>query len=114
MVRVPGAGRRVYGSAVSDSSAWQNTSRPLQAATMGGIVRVFNGSMTAMSGRMARWRMPVFACMSSRSKMAMPEHSLPVPAVVGTQIRGAMRPGTGRPSPMGGFTKVMKSAGYEA
>ena len=69
-----------------------------------GSVRVLSGSTSPITGRSARWEMPVLAFISSRSKMATPVVSLPVPAVVGTAISGARGPGTGRPSPMGAFT----------
>ena len=58
--------------------------------------------------------MPVFTCMLTRSKMATPVVSLPVPAVVGMAIIGAKGPGTGVPFPMGALTYSRKSAGCEA
>ena len=45
--------------------------------------------------------MPVFADSESRSKIAMPVTSLPVPAVVGQAMCGFSGPGTGLPSPIG-------------
>jgi hypothetical protein len=89
---------------VYDSSAWLSTSRPEQAATIGGSVRVVSGSTMPSAGRRVRWAIPVLACISSRSKMATPVVSLPVPAVVGTATSGFNAPGTGRPSPIGGLT----------
>ena len=65
---------------------------------------VVSGSMSATVGRSARCAMPVFTWRSSRSKMAMPVHSLPVPDVVGQAMWGFRGPGTGWPSPMGAFT----------
>ena len=60
--------------------------------------------MMPSAGRAARCRMAVLARSSTRSKTTTPVVSLPVPAVVGMAIRGAILPGTGRPSPIGGFT----------
>ena len=57
-----------------------------------------------ITGRSALCAIPVFASNSSRSKIATPVVSLPVPDVVGIAIRGFSGPGTGRPSPMGAFT----------
>ena len=48
--------------------------------------------------------MPVLAFISTRSKMATPVVSEPVPAVVGTAMSGFRAPGAGRPRPMGAFT----------
>ena len=48
--------------------------------------------------------MPVLACIFSRSKMATPVVSLPVPDVVGMATNGFKGPGTGFPFPMGGLT----------
>ena len=48
--------------------------------------------------------MPVFACSDSRSKIAMPVTSLPVPDVVGHAMCGVSGPGTGWPSPTGALT----------
>jgi hypothetical protein len=73
----------VYGRAVNDSRAWQSTSNPLAATTIGGSVRVAVGSMSASAGRRRREAMPVFALSPRSSKTAMPVHSLPVPHVVG-------------------------------
>ena len=42
-----GRGRSVNGIAVNDSMAWLRMSSPLDAATCGGIVRVFSGSRIA-------------------------------------------------------------------
>src|ERR1700716_2509589 len=53
-------------------------------------------------GRSARCAMPVLACISTRSKMATPVVSLPVPAVVGMAISGLSRPGAGSPRPTPG------------
>ena len=92
------------GIAVNDSIAWLRMSRPLDAATCGGMVRVFSGSSMPSVGLSRRLAMPVFACSFVRSKMLTPVVSLPVPAVVGIAISGLSGPGTGRPLPIGGFT----------
>ena len=65
-----------------------------------------------MTGLNARWEIPVLAFISSRSKIATPVVSLPVPVVVGIAMRGRRGPGTGSPLPIGALTYVRKSAGY--
>ncbi len=92
------------GIAVNDSIAWLRMSSPLEAATSGGIVRVFSGSSRPMVGFSRRFAMPVFACSFVRSKMLTPVVSLPVPAVVGIAMSGLRGPGTGSPLPIGGLT----------
>ena len=72
--------------------------------TILGSVVVLSGSTIPMTGLSARWDMPVLAFIASRSKMATPVVSLPVPVVVGTAIRGFSGPGTGSPLPMGALT----------
>src|SRR5688500_20403062 len=62
-----GSGRPVYGIAVNDSIAWLRMSRPLEAATSGGIVRVLSGSSTPSVGFNRRLAMPVFACKIGRA-----------------------------------------------
>jgi len=52
--------------------------------------------------------MPVLAPISTKSKIATPVVSLPVPAVVGTAIRGLRGPGTGIPCQAEDFTIVEK------
>ena len=94
----------MYGIAVNDSMAWLRTSSPLDAATCGGIVRVFSGSSRPSVGLSRRLAMPVLACNSVRSKMLTPVVSLPVPAVVGMAISGLSGPGTGIALPIGGLT----------
>ncbi len=79
-------------------------SRPLEAATAGGIVRVLSGSSRPSVGLRRRLAMPVLACIPVRSKMVTPVVSLPVPAVVGTAISGLSGPGTGSALPIGAFT----------
>jgi hypothetical protein len=54
-------GRSWKGSAVNDSTAWLRMSRPLDAATSGGIVRVFSGSRKPSVGFNRRLEMPVLA-----------------------------------------------------
>jgi hypothetical protein len=51
-----------------------------------------------------RLSIPVFAFIASRSKIAIPVHSLPVPLVVGQAICGLSGPGIWRPSPIGALT----------
>ena len=92
------------GFAVKDSIPCDNTSKPLQAATILGIVLVFSGSIIPIVGLRYLSESPVFACISSKSNMAPPVVSLPVPAVVGTQINGFKGPGIGIPFPIGAFT----------
>ena len=65
---------------------------------------VQSGSTSASVGRSAGEAIPVLADMDSRSKIAMPVTSLPVPDVVGQAICGFSGPGTGVPSPTGGLT----------
>ena len=61
-------------------------------------------------GLRLRWATPVLAWWVVRSKMAVPVVSLPVPAVVGTAMRGLSLRVMGRPLPSGALTKSMKSA----
>jgi hypothetical protein len=61
-------------------------------------------------GLRLRCAIPVFARFDTRSKMAVPVVSDPVPAVVGTATRGKSFPGMGRPLPRGALTKSRKSA----
>ena len=61
-------------------------------------------------GLSARWAMPVLARLETRSKMAVPVVSEPVPAVVGTAIRGRSGLVMGSPFPRGALTKSRKSA----
>ena len=89
---------------MNDSRAWLSTSSPVHAATSGGRLRVLSESMIPRAGRSIRLAIPVLACISTRSKIAVPVVSLPVPAVVGIAISGLSGPGTGRPSPIGWFT----------
>ena len=68
---------------MNDSKACDSTSSPEQATTWAGSVSVQSGSTSASVGRSAAEAMPVFADIDSRSKIAMPVTSLPVPEVVG-------------------------------
>lgn len=61
-------------------------------------------------GLRARCAMPVFARLETRSKIAVPVVSEPVPAVVGTAISGLRGLSMGRPFPRGALTKSRKSA----
>lgn len=51
-------------------------------------------------GLRARCAMPVLARLETRSKMAVPVVSLPVPAVVGIAMRGERGLVMGRPRPL--------------
>src|SRR6187431_31031 len=99
-----GLGRSVNGIAVYDSTAWHRMSRPQDAATAGGALRVWSGSRKPSSGLSDRLEIPVFTCSRVRSKMATPVVSLPVPAVVGIAKSGLTGPGTGSPFPIGLLT----------
>ena len=96
--------------AVHDSREWQRTSKPEDACTAEGIVRVFSGSTIPRVGFMLRCAIPVFARLDTRSKMAVPVVSEPVPAVVGTATSGKSFEGMGKPLPNGALTKSRKSA----
>lgn len=64
------AGRGVRsenGIAVYDSSEWQSTSKPAEACTAGGALRVLSGSQIPSMGLSPRWAMPVFAFSDTRS-----------------------------------------------
>ena len=96
--------------AVQDSRLWQRTSRPDDACTAEGIVRVFRGSQIPKVGFKVRCAMPVFAFLATRSNIAVPVVSDPVPAVVGTATSGKRAFVIGRPFPSGALTKSRKSA----
>jgi hypothetical protein len=89
-----GAGRRWYGKAAGDSTARLSTSRPGHAANPGrqltGVVRVDQAEHRAERAvgyaRLGRQRGVI--------KITTPVVSLPVPAVVGTAIRGLSRRAT--------------------
>lgn len=72
-------------------------------------MRVLRGSQMPRVGLRLRWAMPVFARLETRSKIAVPVVSEPVPAVVGTAIRGRRVAVMGRPLPRGALTKSRKS-----
>lgn len=55
-------------------------------------------------GLRLRCAIPVFARLETRSKIAVPVVSEPVPAVVGTAIRGNNGFSIGRPLPSGALT----------
>lgn len=59
---------------------------------------------------MARLAMPVLKEREVISRMAVPVVSEPVPAVVGTAMRGRSAFDMGRPFPMGALIKSMRSA----
>ena len=96
--------------AVQDSRLWQSTSRPDDACTAGGMVRVFKGSHMPNVGFRARCAIPVFAFLATRSNIAVPVVSDPVPAVVGTAMSGYRGFVIGRPLPSGALTKSRNSA----
>lgn len=96
--------------AVQLSKLWHRTSRPELAWTAEGMVRVFRGSHIPRVGLRLRCAMPVLARLETRSKIAVPVVSDPVPAVVGTAIRGSSFFSIGSPFPNGAFTKSRKSA----
>lgn len=73
------------------------------------MVRVLIGSQIPRVGLRARWAIPVLAFLETRSKMAVPVVSEPVPAVVGIAMRGSKGLVIGRPRPRGEFTKSRKS-----
>jgi hypothetical protein len=99
-----------YGMAVQLSKLWHNTSNPELAWTADGIVRVFRGSHMPRVGLRFRCAIPVLARFETRSKIAVPVVSDPVPAVVGTAMRGFSGLSMGRPFPRGAFTKSRNSA----
>jgi hypothetical protein len=57
-----------------------------------------------------RCAIPVLARLETKSKIAVPVVSEPVPAVVGTATRGRSFFSIGRPFPRGALTKSRKSA----
>lgn len=57
-----------------------------------------------------RCAIPVLARLATRSKIAVPVVSDPVPAVVGTAIKGFNGLSIGKPFPRGAFTKSRNSA----
>ena len=65
-------------------------------------------------GRMYRLAIPVFTRSRSKSNTATAVVSLPVPAVVGTAIRGLSGPGGVAPRPSVGLTYSVNSAGHVA
>ena len=62
------------------------------APEAGGKVRVLSGSTIPSAGLRKRCEIPVLTCRSTRSKIATPVVSLPVPAVVGTATKGTAGP----------------------
>lgn len=73
-------------------------------------MRVFRGSHIPRVGFRLRCAIPVFARFETRSKIAVPVVSEPVPAVVGTAMRGFNGLSIGNPLPNGAFTKSRNSA----
>jgi hypothetical protein len=77
------------------------------------MVLVLRGSQIPSVGFRFLCATPVLARFETRSKMAVPVVSDPVPAVVGTAMRGVRALSMGRPLPSGALTKSRKSAsGY--
>lgn len=74
------------------------------------MVRVLIGSQIPKVGFRALCAIPVFALFSTKSKMAVPVVSEPVPAVVGTATNGFKGFVMGNPLPSGALTKSRKSA----
>ncbi len=70
----------------------ESLSKGDEAVTSGGSVSVLTGSTMPSVGLSLRWAMPVLAWRSARSKMITPVVSLPVPAVVGTAMKGTAGP----------------------
>ena len=97
-----------------DSSAWLMQSKPVDATTFAGSVRVTSGSTSAIVGISRREMMPVFALIDVSVKIEMPVVSDPVPDVVGHAMCGFTGPGTRWPAPIGALTYVMNSAGWLA
>ena len=79
-------------------------SMPADAVTSGGRVSDTSGSITASVGRSRQWLMPVLTLIDSTSSTHMAVLSEPVPAVVGTAIRGLSWRRGARPSPIGALT----------
>lgn len=73
---------------------------------------MFNGSHIPRVGLRLRCAIPVFARLETRSKMAVPVVSEPVPAVVGTAIRGFRGLSIGRPFPSGALTCGQVSSAF--
>ena len=95
------AARFRYEIAVSDSSECDSASKPDAATIVAGSVSVTFGSISAVVGLSLRDWIPVFAFIASRSKIAMPVASEPVPLVVGHAMCGFTGPGTDWPPPIG-------------
>ena len=84
-------GRRI---AVKASIAWVMASAPAMAVRPGGQVSVRSGSQIAVTGMRCGLEMPTFSTRSVSERTATGVTSDPVPAVVGTAIRGRIGPGT--------------------
>ena len=69
-------------------------SKPVDATTFDGSVRVTSGSTSAIVGISRREMMPVFAFSDDSVKIAIPVVSEPVPIVVGQAMCGLSGPGT--------------------
>ncbi|OQB66425.1 MAG: hypothetical protein BWX93_01961 [Bacteroidetes bacterium ADurb.Bin139] len=64
---------------------------PVSAVSFGGRLKVISGSINAVSGISHGLMMPFFSPSRKSNKMALGDTSLPVPAVVGTQINRLSR-----------------------
>jgi len=73
------------------------------------VVRLDELTTIPRIGFNARLAMPVLKESDVISRIAAPVVSEPVPAVVGTAIRGRKGLDTGNPFPMGALTKSIKS-----
>ena len=82
----------------------------MDAVTEGGMLAVFSGSQIPSKGFKARCAIPVLVLWDVRSKIAVPVVSDPVPAVVGTAIKGLRGFVMGFPAPRGALTKSRKEA----
>jgi hypothetical protein len=79
-------------------------SMPAEAVTSGGSVSDTSGSITASVGRSRQWPKPVLTLSDSTSRTHIAVLSEPVPAVVGTAIRGLSWRWGARPRPIGLLT----------
>ena len=78
--------------------AWTRASRPVEAVTAWGRLRVSPGSKMAVLANMKSDTTPFLSRLSVSLKMEMDVTSDPVPAVVGIKMLGRQGPGT-RPTP---------------
>ena len=74
----------------ADSTAWLRASIPVLAATAGGWLSVSSGSSRATLAAAFTSPQAIFTCVSGWAIRANDWHSLPVPVVVGTAIKGSI------------------------